>query len=145
MRAARLLAGALLLAGCAHRTYITSMPAGASVYVREQFVCTTPCYYQTPATELEDDTPVRVERRGFAPVNGHLETAFLTSRIVGGVFTLGLVPLFKWPHTYKSVQTFTLRPLTHEERLQQLEVLRKNGTITEEEYRALRLDLLGSS
>jgi hypothetical protein len=134
---------ALCIAGCAHRTRVVSTPPGAAVYVDEQFVCTTPCFYERPATELEDHTPVRVERPGYHTVQGTLETAILPSRVVGGLFTLGLVPLFKWPHTYKSVQTFTLRPLTREERLAEVEELYRRGTVSADEYRELRLDVLG--
>jgi len=129
------------LAGCAHRTRIESNPAGR-VFVRGAYVCTTPCVYSTPATQLDEHTPFRIERDGYKSVEGELETAILPSRIVAGLFTLGLVPLFKWPHTYRSVHSFELQPLTREERLADLEDRLHRGQISEDEYRYLRLRVL---
>ena len=36
----------------------------------------------------------------------------MPSRIVGGVFTLGIVPLFKRPYTYYFHQEYALSPIT---------------------------------
>jgi hypothetical protein len=138
------LAACLLLAatGCAHRTWIRSNPPGASVYVGDQFVGLTPCLYSTPASQLRDHTPVRIERPGYQTAQGELQTAVLPSRIVGGLFTLGLVPLFKQPHTYHSQHTFTLRPLTRADRLAQLDDRHWRGEGSDAECRDRRCAIL---
>jgi hypothetical protein len=133
-----------VVVGCAHRTQIVSQPAGASVYVNGTFACTTPCMYETPATQLQPHTPIRLEREGYQPVESELKTGILASRIVGGIFTLGIVPLFKWPRTYYAKHEFTLRPMTKKQRLEQVEQMWRDGTITEDEYRRLRLSVLGA-
>jgi hypothetical protein len=138
------LVAALLVAttACAHRTRIESVPSGAAVYVANAYVGTTPLLYSTPATELRDGVPIRVERPGHAPVDATLKTGIQAKRIVGGVFTLGLVPLFKWPRTYEPVHRFSLRPLSKEEALAELDARRASQRLTEDEYRALRLEIL---
>jgi hypothetical protein len=69
-----------VVVGCAHRTQIVSQPAGASVYVNGTFACTTPCMYETPATQLQPHTPIRLEREGYQPVESELKTGILASR-----------------------------------------------------------------
>jgi hypothetical protein len=143
MRSFRLVAVLLALTiSCAHRTRIESVPSGASVYIANAYVGTTPLLYSTPATELRDGVPIRVERAGNAPAEGTLKTSIHVKRIVGGVFTLGLVPLFKWPRTYDTVHRFSLRPLSKEEALADLDARRTSQRLTEDEYRALRLEIL---
>ena len=138
------LAGAFSgLLGCAHKTRIVTNPPGAKVYVRDQMVCTTPCTYETPATRLERHTPLRIERRGYATVNSELRTGIMAKRVVAGVFTLGIVPLFRWPHTYYDRHSFDLQELSYEERLADLEAKRSAGQITDQEYELLRRHLLG--
>jgi hypothetical protein len=132
-----------LASACAHRTRILTQPPGASVFIADQFTCITPCMHSTPATELEDRTPLRLEREGYEPVTAELQTGYMTSRIVGGLFTLGLVPLFKWPYTYHSTHEFSLTPMSRERRLAEAERLRGDGTISEEEYQRLRSSILG--
>jgi hypothetical protein len=132
-----------LASACAHRTRILTQPPGASVFIADQFTCITPCMHSTPATELEDRTPLRLEREGYEPVSAELQTGYMTSRIVGGLFTLGLVPLFKWPYTYNSTHEFVLTPMSRERRLAEAERLRGAGKISEEEYQRLRSSILG--
>ena len=141
-RAAVVLAVSSLLAACAHRTRIESSPAGAEVYINDQFACRTPCMYSTPATELKEHTPIRVERGGYETVESELQTKILAGRIIAGFFTVGLVPLFKWPHSYHSVHRYTLRSLSFEERLERLRQLQAEGKINDEEYRELRRQLV---
>ncbi len=142
----RVIAGCLLLAaaGCAHRTRINSNPPGASVYVRDRFACLTPCLYSTPSSQLQDHTPLRIERPGYQTIDTELKTGTHASRIVGGLFTLGLVPLFKRPHTYDAQHSFTLRPLTSQERLAHVEEQHQRGEISDADYRDLRLDVMAN-
>ena len=133
---------ALSLASCAHETFLITNPSGASVWVDERFVCVSPCLYRTPASELRDHTPVRLEKAGFETQRTDLQTRIAPSRIVGGIFTLGIVPLFKWPRTYPSSHIFNLRPLDRSERLAALERSRQTGEITDTEYQRLRAEQL---
>jgi hypothetical protein len=134
----------LILAACAHRTRIESHPPGASVYVDDVFVCVSPCFYERPAAQLDEHTPLRLTRPGYQPVESELETRIMPSRIMGGIFTLGLVPLFKWPKTYPSKHSFNLRPLSVEERLDDLRQRRDAGELSDGDYEQLRRGLLGT-
>lgn len=129
--------------GCAHRTRIETAPPGAAVYVGGAFACTTPCVYETPATKLEDHTPLRIERPAYATVDTELKTGILPSRIVGGFFTVGLVPLFKWPRTYHAFHHFDLRPLTLDERLADLDRRNAVKELSDQEHERLRRQLMG--
>lgn len=131
----------LLVTGCAHRTRIETNPGGASVFIDDRFTCLTPCMYKVPATQLAE-SPLRIDRTGYEIINTRLETRIMPSRIVGGIFTLGLVPLFKWPRTYRSLHYYDLRPLDRRERLAEIDRQRALGAITEEEHRQLRMRIL---
>jgi hypothetical protein len=97
--------------------------------------------YKVGATQLTPHA-LRLERRGYETVRTRLETKVMPSRIIGGVFTLGIVPLFKWPKTYRSLHYYDLRPLGRGERLADVDRQRANGTITEDEHRQLRMQIL---
>lgn len=96
--------------GCADRTQIHTDPSGASVFVRDRLFCVTPCLYSSPRSQFTTNTPIRIEKDGYQPVQTTLQTFVSPGRIVGGVFTLGLAPLFKRPHTYISRHDFRLYP-----------------------------------
>ena len=132
-----------LLSGCAHRTRIVSRPAEANVFIDGRFVGKTPCIWSVPATQLRDDTRVRLELPGYFPVSTELQTEYRVGRIIGGVFTVGLVPLFKWPHTYQDTHFFDLQRMNMDDRLAEIRRMREQGRLTDQEYEKLRIEVLG--
>ena len=102
----------VILAACADSTLIRTEPPGAAIYVRKNFVCLSPCEYSAPRSEFSPHTPLRIEKTGYQPIETELKSKIMPSRIVGGVFTLGIVPIFKRPYTYYSHQEYALSPIT---------------------------------
>jgi len=89
----------LLLAslGCSEHVLFRSMPSDAKVIVGEQPIGTTPVYYSS-----RDVSPksYRIEKAGYPPVEGALATRISPGRIVGSVFTLGILLIFKSPRYF---------------------------------------------
>ena len=102
----------MILAACADSTLIRTEPPGAAIYVRKKFVCLSPCEYSAPRSEFSPHTALRIEKTGYEPIETELKSKIMPSRIVGGVFTLGIVPLFKRPYTYYFHQEYALSPIT---------------------------------
>ena len=158
MRVLTLCMMAVAIAACADATRVRTTPAGAALYVRDGFICITPCVYEAPRSQFSTHTPVRVELDGYEPVESELKTAVLAGRIVGGVFTLGIVPIFKRPHTYVSRHEFVLQPVTRskpspasvrtkdrrspEMRLRDAKRLRDDGLLSAQEYERVKREVL---
>lgn len=143
----------LTLAGCAESTLIRSYPPGAKLYVNDQYIGVTPHAFTVPRQEFADHTfTARVERDGYAPAEETLQKRTCTGRVVGGIFSFGISFIFKRPTCFDTHQDFSLTPLpnqaaaahqpTIEERLQRIERMRDQGTITNEEYEHYRSEIL---
>lgn len=145
--------------GCAESAVVRSYPAGSKVYVNGAYEGLTPLGVTIPREQFDaGQYAVRLEHEGYTPEDGTLRTETCRGRIVGGVFTLGIVLLFKPPTCFASPQDFSLVPLpgqspsasgpsgapqaTVDERLERLKRLRDQGTITNEEYEHYRLEVL---
>jgi hypothetical protein len=95
---------------------------------------------------------VRAEQMGYEPGEIQLRKRTCPGRIVGGVFTLGIVLIFKRPTCFDSPQYVSLvalpaasaadRKATVSERLQHLDQLRGEGRITPAEYEKIRRQIL---
>jgi hypothetical protein len=141
---------------CAESTMVRSYPSGAKLYVNGTFRGLTPLGLTVPRSEFADEVRVRLEHDGYAPTEGMLRKRTCGGRIVGGVFTLGIVLLFKRPTCFASPQDFALAPLpaqagsgvpgahkpTVAERLQRIQKWRDQGIITDEEYEHDRREIL---
>ena len=104
-RAAGLLllsAVASVIAGCTESVLIRSAPSDASVFVEGKPVGTTPVVFQTQNVR---PLPFRVEKAGLPPVEGTLSTRVAPGRVVGAVFTLGILAL------YQPMQYFSPNPV----------------------------------
>lgn len=143
----------LALMGCAESTVIRSYPPGAKLYINDQFKGVTPQILTVPRSQFDSQKfQVRLERDGYAPVDQTLPTRTCPGRVVGGVFSLGISFIFKPPTCFDSHQDFSMTPLpgqtaaTHqptvEERLERIERMRNQGTITNEEYEHYRSEIL---
>ena len=146
--------------GCSEYTLIRSYPPGAKLYINDHFEGLTPVTFSVPRSDFADhDFLVRLERTGYGTVNETLAKRICPGRIVGGVFTLGIVFIFKGPTCFAYPQDFTLEATsgapksdsgdvgsghqpTVQERLRRIENMRDQGTITNEEYQRFRQQIL---
>jgi PEGA domain-containing protein len=96
---------AALLYGCAESVAIKSYPPGAKAYIDGQFVGTTPVSTQFPRDQVTPEHTWRVEFRNCDPTEGKLATRVAPGRIVGYVFTLGILAAFRGPYYFPVVDT----------------------------------------
>ncbi len=149
----------LALAGCSESTLIRSYPPGAKVYVDNQYQGVTPCGVTVPRSKFTSNVQARLERDGYEPLTATLREHVCGGRVVGGIFTLGIVFIFKRPTCFVDPQDFALTALpsntpaassaapaahqaTVEERLEHIKKLRDQGTITNQEYDHYRAEIL---
>src|SRR5262245_61501399 len=130
------LAGALLLFGCAPRAMIRTSPPGARAIINDRVVGTTPVAIDVNSSRAAPPVRYRLELNGYQPLEGQLQ-----------------------PSPAQHEYTFVLQPLprggassgdgagidgdTIPARLRRLEILHDRGEITDEEYRVVRGKLLG--
>ena len=144
----------LLLAGCTETAMFRSLPPGATVTVNNRIIGTTPVEFSTPSKSLgQEPFRYRIEADGYRPVEGVLKESVGGGRVVGYVFTLGILSAFR------SVKTFGDQPVevvlervevpgsahatdSIEQRLNQLKDLHERGVISDEEYKRARTDAL---
>jgi hypothetical protein len=142
-----------LLSACSESTMIRSYPPNAKLYVNGTLMGLTPIVYTAKHSRISDVYQVRLEREGYQPLEDVLHTRICPGRIVGGIFTLGIVLLVRGPTCFASPQEFTLQPSpagtaegvappTIEERLQRIERMRDQGTINQQEFEEYRKEIL---
>ena len=157
-RALALVTAVALMAGCTESTLVRSYPPGATVYLNGEPKGITPLVLSVPRSEFDKETfRVRVDHEGYESEERPLTTQRCSGRIVGGVFTFGILLLFRPPKCFVSPQDFALKAVpgaspraqatpvseaTVEERLQRLQQLRDRGTITQDEYDRSRQQIL---
>src|SRR6266404_933442 len=86
-----LLLSLALLGGCSEIVSIRSGPSGASVYMDDKPIGTTPVDHALSRSELDEPHRVRIEKAGYQTVQTELRTRLAKGRVTGAVFTLGLV------------------------------------------------------
>ena len=149
-----LIAPLALVAGCAESTLIRSYPMGARISVNGNFIGTSPVVFSVPRNQFSaQEFTVTAEHPGYEPGTSTLQKRTCPGRIVGGVFSLGISLIFKRPTCFDDPQNVSLVALpaapagaakpTVNERLEQLETLRREGRITPAEYERLRREILG--
>ncbi|MBI1816752.1 MAG: SHOCT domain-containing protein [Deltaproteobacteria bacterium] len=109
---------------------------------------TSPVLFTTPTKSLERSTfHYRVEADGYVPAEGELKERVSAGRIVGYVFTVGILRAFRGVKTFREPVEITLQPVgatAHaastalEARLNELKSLHDRGVISDEEYRQAR-------
>jgi hypothetical protein len=100
---AALLIFALCLSGCAEYVTIKSYPGGAKAYVDGQVIGTTPAHTDIPRSQVGKPHTWRVEFRNCDFAEGNLETGVAGGRIVGYIFTVGILAIFRGPYYYRPV------------------------------------------
>jgi len=156
----RLRSSALLLLsfvaafGCTEEMNVRSMPAGAMVYEGNHALGVTPTVFRVPRSQWRDDFLLRLELDGYETTQVTVPTELAKGRIVGGIFTLGFVWIFKRPTTLPDAIDVRLvpklpppvaasaAPRSVEDRLRSLQELRDRRLITEPEYRKRREEIL---
>jgi hypothetical protein len=143
--------------GCSESTVIRSSPPGAQAFVNDRFVGVTPTVFTVPRAQFDEKFECRVELDGYEPATQNLRKVTAPGRIVGGVFTLGIVSIFKGATAFDSPHDFALRRSAQatktgaskaeegpsaESRLRRLQQMRAAGTITEEEYNSYEVEIL---
>ena len=106
--ASLLLASFILLSSCASTTVIQSDPSGATVYLNEERVGTTP--YSHRDTKITGTTTVlRLEKEGYSAFNTQIRKneEVHVGAVIGGIFFL--FP-FLWAMEYKPTRTYELTP-----------------------------------
>lgn len=140
---------ALALGGCAETLVIHSYPAGARATVNGAFVGVTPATLEVPKDQLRDEYRWVVEKEHYRPVEGLVKPRIAPGRIVGAVFTLGILLAFRSP-TYLPAVSVELEPMpvaaaspeALEQRLEKVERLHEKGLLSDQEYKRLRGQLL---
>jgi hypothetical protein len=97
MRWLPLLIVSLLLSGCAEWAVFKSYPAGGQVTLDGKVVGLTPTRVQIPRSQVTDPHDWRIDYRNCEVATGTLQTDLAPGRIVGYVFTLGILALFRGP------------------------------------------------
>lgn len=82
--------GILCAAGCSETLTVRSEPPGATVYLDDVEAGETPLVY---ATKNVRPLSYRIEKVGYPPATGSVTTRLARGRVVGAVFTLGIVAI----------------------------------------------------
>jgi len=148
-----------LLSSCVSTTTIKSVPPGADVYVDGYKVGTTPYKYEDEKIAFSR-TNLDIILEGYEPVYSYLvrDEEIDLGPLIGGFF---FWPVWLWAMKYQPTHTFELVPLSDspdspamkdkeiqfdDATIQKLNLLKEsldNGTISQEEYDALRKKTLG--
>ena len=144
----------LVTSGCAERITITTRPPGADVYVNGRLIGKSPVEYSVPSRKWTGHYTYRLEKEGYEPRQGVLDTSVSGGRVTGGVLTLGMSLAFKRPETFAEGEyVFDLYPIdtgeeqvsrrsSVEQRLRKIEQLRDRGVIGDDEYEESRKTIL---
>lgn len=143
-----LLIGAL--GGCSESTRIRSGPSAADVWVNGQAVGKTPLDYTMPRSDLDKPHEVRIEKEGYEPWTGPLQTKLAKGRVTGAFFTLGILYAFRSMYYVEPI-VVALEPLPPPqsendralgESLRNLRELYDTGKISEEELHRRQREML---
>ncbi len=93
----------LFLSACAERAAIKSSPAGAKAFLDGQLIGTTPARTAIPRGQVTNPHTWRVEYRNCDAAEGQLQTGIAGGRIVGYIFTLGILAIFRGPYYFLPV------------------------------------------
>lgn len=104
-RLSQFLIVSLLLSGlgCAESLSIRSNPPGAKAYLDGVLVGTTPAYAALQRADLKRPHAWRVEFRNCDQAEGQTQTALAPGRVVGTIFTLGILAAFKSPYYVRPI------------------------------------------
>jgi hypothetical protein len=85
------------LTACSETVLIRSTPPDADVVIDGQLRGKTPMLYTVPRDQLKEHR-VQLKKKGYEPVEDTIRLRVARGRLVGAVFTLGLVYAFRSPY-----------------------------------------------
>lgn len=88
--------------GCAESTQIVSRPSGARILIDGRPLGVTPMAFAVPRSDWPRTYSCEVTKEGFVPQTMLLKPQVGGGRIVAGLFTVGIVFLFKSPYVFGS-------------------------------------------
>lgn len=92
-----------LSSGCAEYVAINSAPQGAKAYVDGEFIGTTPAWTYIPRSQVGPNHTYEVSSSNCDPAEGTIPVYVASGRVVGYIFTVGLLALFKGPYYFSQV------------------------------------------
>jgi hypothetical protein len=147
----------LQLQGCAESVLIRAYPRDARITVNGEPLGTSPVQYTVPRQRWPQDGyfHYHVEHAGYQPQDGVFTSKPAGGRIAGGIFTLGVLFLFKGPTALPEEIQVVLEPVaatappaseanssSPSQQMRRLEKLLHDGAITEEEFKRQRNKVL---
>jgi len=145
-----LLCSMALVCSCGETVAVHSGPSGASVYLDERPVGTTPLRFSLPRGEVTEAHRLRIEKDGYQPVTTGLHSRVAGGRVTGAIFTLGILAVFRSMHVVDPVFA-QLQPTTSSrveqdralgESLRNVRELHEMGRISDEELQRRQQELL---
>jgi hypothetical protein len=107
---AAIVAGLLVLGGCAESTVIRTHPPGASLWINDTYLGQTPVEYGCSRDAFGGPHHYRLELAGYRTAEGELRKHVMAGRIVAADLTLGLSLIFKRPTGFRDRYDFALVP-----------------------------------
>jgi hypothetical protein len=130
-------------------------PPGAKFYVEEQFIGVTPLTYSVTPDGPKSPIHYTLQKDGYVTASGFLNVRFSRGRVVGAIFTLGILAFLiemktVTPHQLELglIPAIAVDPTratneTTEEKINTLKRLRDAGEITPAEYERYKSKVLG--
>lgn len=86
-----------VLSGCSESVLIRSNPPDAEVFIDGEPRGTTPIVYVVERDQLKEQT-LLLRKRNYQPMEDRIQLRLARGRVVGAVFTLGLLYAFRSPY-----------------------------------------------
>lgn len=145
----------LSLGGCSESVMIRSAPPDAAVLIDGQRIGLTPTQFTVSRSDLKPYS-LRLEKQGYETVADIITPRVAPGRVVGAIFTLGILYLFRSPYYLAAERTYALPPdpraveearkaerdRTIGQTLRNLQDLHERGEISDEELKNRRQRLL---
>ncbi|MEW5918037.1 MAG: PEGA domain-containing protein [Gemmatimonadota bacterium] len=99
--------------GCTESVYIQTTPPGARVFVNNREIGVSPFEFEAPSKDLPTTRyEYRMELPGYRPAEGFLPTRVSVGRVIGSIFTFGLIAAIRGVRVFGEDQMQeTLYPL----------------------------------
>lgn len=153
----RYLFGALLwvsLSSCAESVLIRTHPDGALVSVNERELGIAPVTFTVKSQDIGSNSTYHfvVKKDGYETAQGFIPVVRAPGRVVGMIFSFGLMRIARGTATFPESYDIGLQPITHvlvdkptrslAESLRDLGIARDQGLISDDEYKQKRTQIL---
>jgi len=144
----------MIFAACSESVRVATTPPGARLYLDGREVGVTPYTFSVRRSQIRE-VSYRIELENYRTVEGTLHKRVAPGRVVGAVFTLGILYLFRSPFYIQSLnETLAIQPIQSrqaqqvapiEERLKKLKQLRDEGVLSHGDYQRQKTHILEQS